>query len=406
MLDHLQAVILGIIEGLTEFLPVSSTGHLVIAMPLLGVDARAAPWNILLWVSQFGAILAVIVYFGRDLWRRTFRPTAAGWRRHIFVKLGVAMAPTVVLALAFKRYFDPLEGMPVAVGGALIVGALLIVLIDRRYRRQARQELEDVTLRQAFLIGTIQCLSMWPGVSRAGATIMGGMVLGLTPRVATEFSFYLAIPTMLAAAAKTLFDHRAELSTDGAGVVLVGTVVSFAVALVVVAGFMGYVKRYRFTPFAVYRVVLGVIVLILHFTGWFSAAPADASAADRRVYVGPEACTGTTCVQKNQAAGDASSGESSTSRIPPSPGSATPESCIAASRLSSEAHKSPAAENPAMTRPNTTSTQGYGTTELSICTIPEVCSQCPTPRAHSTAMTTPPASPSLVFFGLSHSISL
>lgn len=257
----LNTVILGIIEGLTEFLPISSTGHMVIAMPLLGADAEQAPWSILLWVSQFGAILAVVVYFWRDLWRRTFRPAAKGWRRHILTKLIVAMVPTTLIALPLKEYLDPLEKMPAAVAVALILGAVAMEIIDRRYRRNVPQTLEDVSLWQAFWIGTIQTLSMWPGVSRAGATIMGGMTLGLTPRVATEFSFYLAIPTMLGAALKRTLDRWDELSAENLAVVLVGTGVAFLVALIVVAWFMGFVKRHRFRVFAIYRVVLGVAVL-------------------------------------------------------------------------------------------------------------------------------------------------
>jgi undecaprenyl-diphosphatase len=265
--DTLNAIILGIIEGLTEFLPISSTGHMVIAMPLLGVDAGQPPWSALLWVSQFGAILAVIVYFWRDLWHRTFKPAVRGWQRHILTKLIVAMAPTIVLALAFKDFLDPLERMPHATAIALIIGAGIMELIDRRCRRDVPQALEDITLKQAFLIGAIQAISMIPGVSRAGATIMGGMALGLTPRVATEFSFYLAIPTMLGATVKTLGDE--ELSTNGAGIVALGTGVSFAVALLVIAWFMGFVKQHRFRVFAVYRTLLGALVLALWALGWF-----------------------------------------------------------------------------------------------------------------------------------------
>jgi undecaprenyl-diphosphatase len=263
--DYLYAAILGVIEGLTEFLPVSSTGHMVIAMPLMDIDAGAAPWSILLWVSQFAAILAVIVYFWRDLWRRTFRPVLKGWQNHILVKLFVAMVPTVLIAVPFKSYFDWLEREPVPVAVALIVGALVMELIDRRCRREKPQEIEDIRLWQAFAIGAIQTISMWPGVSRAGATIMGGMGLGLTPRVATEFSFYLAIPTMLGAAAKTLLDKRDELTADGAGVVALGSLVAFVVALAVVAWFMGFVKRHRFRVFAIYRVVLGALVLLYFY---------------------------------------------------------------------------------------------------------------------------------------------
>jgi undecaprenyl-diphosphatase len=261
-MEIVHAIILGIIEGLTEFLPVSSTGHLVLAGWVLGIESAASPWCVLLWVSQFGAILAVILYFWRDLWRRTFRPPSRAWRRHILTKLVVAMLPTVLLGLTLKDFLDPLESMPVAVAAALIVGAVVIELIDRRFRRDVPQELEDVTLRQALLIGLIQCISMWPGVSRAGASIMGGMALGLTPRVATEFSFYLAIPTMLGAALKTLWKYRHDLTPDVAVIVIVGSATAFVVALAVVAAFMGYVRRYRFRPFAIYRVILGVAVLV------------------------------------------------------------------------------------------------------------------------------------------------
>ena len=265
-MDLLNTIIFGVVEGLTEFLPVSSTGHLILTEHALGVDGDAPPWNILLWVSQFAAILAVVLYFWRDLWKRTFHPRTRFWEEHLLTKLATAMLPTVVLALLFKKLLDPLEHMPVAVAGALIVGGGIMEFIDRRYRRTVPQDLEHVSIQQAFLLGAIQCLAMWPGVSRAGATIMGGMALGLTPRVATEFSFYLAIPTMLAAATKTLWSHRAELNADNAGLVLVGSAVAFVVALLVVATFMGYVRRYRFTPFAIYRVVLGAAVLILWLT--------------------------------------------------------------------------------------------------------------------------------------------
>jgi len=284
--DTFNAIILGIVEGLTEFLPVSSTGHMILVERLLHIDGGQAPWNVLLWVSQFAAILAVIVYFWRDLWRRIVTPLVRLRRRppfgsppaaraaladvlrdHILTKLAAAMIPTVVLAVVLKKYLDPLEQMPVAVAVALILGALAMEYIDRRFRRQVPQELEQITLPQAFLIGVIQCLSMWPGVSRAAATIMGGMVLGLTPRVATEFSFYLAIPTMLAAAVYTLGRHRHELAGANVGLLLVGSATAFVVALLVVATFLGYVRRYRFTPFVVYRIVLGVVVLACYFLG-------------------------------------------------------------------------------------------------------------------------------------------
>ena len=285
-MDILKAIILGIVEGLTEFLPVSSTGHLILAERVLGLDGDQAPWSILLWVSQFAAILAVILYFWRDLWRRIVDPLAVLWRRrrgravgggpgpqnlaaivrdNLLTKLIVAMIPTVVLAVLLKKHLDVLETMPLAVAGALIVGAVIMEFIDRRFRRQMPQDLSHITLPQAFLIGLIQCVSMWPGVSRAAATIMGGMCLGLTPRVATEFSFYLAIPTMLGATIYTLKKHWHELGGANMGLVFVGSATAFLMALLVVATFLGYVRRYRFTPFVVYRVLLGALVMVCYF---------------------------------------------------------------------------------------------------------------------------------------------
>lgn len=263
-MDLLRAVILGIIEGLTEFLPISSTGHMVIAMPLLGVRGADPPWNVLLWVSQFGAILAVVTFFFRDLWREVFHPPRGSWHNHLLVKLGAAMVPTVLLAVLFKKHLDWMEDAPVAVAIALIAGALVMEWIDRTCRRDVSMEISDITLKQAVWIGAIQAISMVPGVSRAGATIMGGMVLGLSPRVATVFSFYLAIPTMLGAALDTLLDRHEGLARQDWGIVLVGTGVSYLVALLVVAGFLEFVKRYRFTVFSVYRILLGLTVLIWH----------------------------------------------------------------------------------------------------------------------------------------------
>lgn len=261
MNDSLRAVILGLIEGLTEFIPVSSTGHMLLAAPWLGIDPGASPWNVLLWVSQFAAILAVIVYFWRDLWRRTFHPPSRAWRQHIATKLVVAMVPTIALALLLHDWLERHLENPPSIALALIVGALAMELIDRRWRRTSPMELDDITLRQAFCIGVIQCLSMWPGISRSGASIMGGMALGLTPRVATEFSFYLAIPTMLAASAKTLWKHRAALDGQAWDTILLGCGVAFVVALLVCAVLLKFVQRYRFTVFAIYRVGLGLAVL-------------------------------------------------------------------------------------------------------------------------------------------------
>jgi undecaprenyl-diphosphatase len=260
--DALKAAILGVIEGLTEFLPVSSTGHMIIAYPLLGVDPEAPLWHMFLILCQLGAILAVVLFFWRDLCRQMFHMPPGGWRSHLMTKLVVGCLPAAVFGLALNDYIEAhLETNPNAVAGALIVGAIAMELIERRYRRAGDMTIDDVTLRQAFLIGLAQCVAMFPGVSRAAATIMGGLVVGLTPRVAAHFSFYLAIPTMLGASLLRVVKHRSELTTETAGVMGLGTAVAFGVALAVIAMFLPYVQKHRFTPFAIYRIALGVAVL-------------------------------------------------------------------------------------------------------------------------------------------------
>lgn len=259
---------LAVIEGLTEFLPVSSTGHMILAMPPLGVDETQPTWKIFLYVSQLGAILAVIAYFWRDLVRRVLL-SRAGWRDHLVTKLAAAMIPTVALGLLFndfmEKHFEEGEYAALIVAGALIIGAGLILWIDRAFRREGDMTIEQISIKQAMYVGFFQCLAMIPGTSRSGATIMGGMVLGLTPRVATEFSFYLAIPTMLAASGLRVVKHAGKLNSESIGIILFGTALSFVVALGVVAAFMNYVRRRKFTPFAIYRVLLGIAVMIWYF---------------------------------------------------------------------------------------------------------------------------------------------
>lgn len=264
MYELLQAIVMGVIEGLTEFLPVSSTGHMIIAQPLLGIDPELPKWRVFLVVSQLGAISAVIVYFWRKLWQATFHPRQPGFSAHIVPKLLIALAPAVLLQVVFQVN-DLLEAhleKPVPVAIALIVGAFVIWWIDSAFRTKRRMDVEDVSMLQAFLIGCAQCVAMWPGTSRSAATIMGGMTVGLSPSVAAEFSFFLAIPTMFGASAVRLWKYREDLNSDSMAIVLVGAAVSFLVALLVIAAFMKFIKRRRFTVFAVYRVLLGVAVLV------------------------------------------------------------------------------------------------------------------------------------------------
>ena len=187
---ELKALILGVLEGLTEFLPVSSTGHLLLGMSLLGVDPEVPSWQIFLYFIQIGAVLAVFAAMGRNIFRL--------WKKLLF-KVVVALLPAVVIGLAFDKAVEAHLERPATIAIALVAGAILMVLVERRFRSPSGTPIEEVTMRQAVVIGIAQCVSIVPGTSRALATILGGMIAGLSPAAAVEFSFYLAIPTILGA---------------------------------------------------------------------------------------------------------------------------------------------------------------------------------------------------------------
>lgn len=262
MSDLLTAILLGIVEGVTEFLPVSSTGHLVLATELLGYDA--ARWSVFNIAIQPGAILAIVV-----LYWRTFMAVLAGlWRREAgavaFVRnLLLAFAPAVALGLAFNDQIEALLENAVVVAWALIVGGVAILIVERLAKTRTVGGISAVTTGQSIRIGLVQCLAMIPGVSRSGATIMGAMALGIDRRTAAEFSFFLALPTLTGATVLQLFKHRDAITSDSVALIAVGFVVSFLVALAVVKAFMAVVTRHGFTPFAWYRIVAGAVALIV-----------------------------------------------------------------------------------------------------------------------------------------------
>lgn len=264
--EGLQAVILGIIEGLTEFLPVSSTGHMILAMPLLGVDDQLPQWKVFLYFIQIGAILAVVLYFWRRLWRLMLTRPARGWRDHVATKIVVAAIPAAVIGFPLDKLLEKYFENPQTVGIALILGAGVMVWIERGVRPARTTSISDISLKQAFLIGLSQCVAAIPGTSRAMATIMGGLLAGLSAPVAAEFSFYLAIPTLFGAGLLRLIKYRDAINGQSAAVLGLGFAVAFVVALLVVAAFMKYIQTRKLWPFAVYRVVLGVVVL----TWWFT----------------------------------------------------------------------------------------------------------------------------------------
>ena len=254
-------IILGIVEGVTEFIPVSSTGHLILASELLGYDA--ARWAVFNVVIQLGAILAVIVLYWRTFWAVAaglLKNQPESWR---FVRnIAVGFLPSAVLGLLLHDYIEQMLGSPNIVAWALILGGVAILAIERTAPQGSEKGVADISLGKAAGVGLIQCISMIPGVSRSGATILGGLSLGIERRTAAEFSFFLAIPTMLGATTLSLAKHPGDLGQAGAGGIALGFVVSFVVALVVIKWFIGIVSRRGFAPFGWYRIVAGAVALI------------------------------------------------------------------------------------------------------------------------------------------------
>ncbi len=254
----LTALLLGALEGLTEFLPISSTGHLIIAGDALGYTGeRAKTFEIFI---QLGAILSVVWHYRMKLTEAatTFaEPTA----RRFWLNLLIAFVPAAIAGFTLHEQIKALLFNPTSVAVALIVGGVLILLIERRQHGTHVHALEDIRASDAFKIGIAQILALFPGISRAGATIMGGMLVGLSRRAATEFSFFLAIPTMLAATLFDLVQNRALLDAQDALPFAVGFVTAFATALIVIRAFLHYVSQHTFVPFAYYRIGFGVLVL-------------------------------------------------------------------------------------------------------------------------------------------------
>jgi undecaprenyl-diphosphatase len=260
----LIAIILGIVEGVTEFLPVSSTGHLILATELLGFDAEKwAAFNVII---QLGAILAIVFLYWRTFWavlEGLFQRNPTSWRFVMNVLVG--FLPSAILGFLLINKIELLLGNAMVVAIALIVGGIAILVIERFAKRTEFVGVAELPLTTAIGIGLIQCLSMIPGVSRSGATIMGGLALGVERRTAAEFSFFLAIPTMLGATTLEIVKHHDRLLAGangvGVGTVAVGFVVSFVVAIVVVKAFVHYISRHGFAPFAWYRIIAGAVAL-------------------------------------------------------------------------------------------------------------------------------------------------
>jgi undecaprenyl-diphosphatase len=256
-----QALLLGVVEGLTEFLPVSSTGHLILVSDLLGF-AEPADGTFKI-VIQLGAILAICVLYFARLWNVLIGLPKDPSAQRFAVNVVLAFLPAAFFGALFHEQIKGVLFSPVVVCVALIVGGFAIILVERMAHRPRYHAVEDFTPLLSLKIGLIQCLALIPGVSRSGATILGALLMGADRKSAAEFSFFVAIPTMLGAATYDLYKSRDVLTTDGLGIIAVGFVAAFITALIVVRSVLGFISRYGFVPFAYYRIALGTIMLAI-----------------------------------------------------------------------------------------------------------------------------------------------
>jgi len=259
--DIVQAVILGAIEGITEFLPISSTGHLILAGDIIGFTSETAKtFEVFI---QLGAILAV-VWFYREKVLTSIKGIGSEKTNRFLLNLLIAFLPAAFFGLLSHSFIKHYLFNPLTVAVALIAGGIAMLVIERVTGRIVVMDVDDVSYRQALGIGLAQTLSLFPGVSRAGATIMGAMCFGLERKAATEFSFFLAIPTMFAATSYDLLINIHNLTMNDLNIFAVGFIISFFSALVVIKAFLGFITRHTFDSFAIYRIIFGTAVLFYY----------------------------------------------------------------------------------------------------------------------------------------------
>ena len=260
-----KALILGIVEGITEFLPVSSTGHLILVGDLLGFNSEKG--KLFEIVIQCGAILSIVWEYREKLIAIVLQLPNDQSARRFAMNLLVAFVPIAILGLLFGKAIKEVLFRPVPVALAFIVGGFVILWAERRNHEVRIASVEAMAWSDALKVGLAQTLALIPGTSRAGATIIGGLFFGLSRRAATEFSFFLAVPVLFAASAYELFKHRGALSGDDIGLLAVGLVSAFASAFICVRWLMRYISRHDFTVFAWYRIGFGIVVLATAYTG-------------------------------------------------------------------------------------------------------------------------------------------
>lgn len=262
----LQAIILGIVEGITEFLPVSSTGHMIIVSSWMGIgtDEFTKLFEI---VIQLGAILAVVVLY----WKKFFDFS----RLDFYKKILIGVVPALILGYLFANQIDELLQSPLVVGIMLLAGGIVLLFVDNWFKNPSVDHEKDMTLFQALRIGFWQCIAMIPGVSRSAATIIGGMQQKLTRKLAAEFSFFLAVPTMAAATGYKLlkaFMDSPEMLKDehNMAILLLGNAVAFVVAMLAIKSFIGYLQKHGFRLFGIYRIIVGLLIIIMVQSGWLA----------------------------------------------------------------------------------------------------------------------------------------
>ncbi len=262
-----KAALMGVVEGLTEFLPISSTGHLILAGSLLGFDdAKAKVFDIAI---QTGAIFAVILVYWQKIRSTLVALPRQRNAQRLVLNVLIGFLPAVVLGLLFGKAIKAHLFTPVVVASTFILGGFVILWAERRSPSATRiEEVDDMTPLDALKVGLVQCLAMVPGTSRSGATIIGGMLLGLSRKAATDFSFFLAIPTLIGAGVYSLYKERALLSVADIPMFATGLVFSFISAWLCVRWLLRYISTHSFVPFAYYRIVFGIVVLVTAWAGW------------------------------------------------------------------------------------------------------------------------------------------
>ncbi len=264
-MDLIQSIIIAVVEGLTEFIPVSSTGHMIIAEKLLHVPDTDFT-KVFTVAIQLGAILAVVVLY----WRKFFDLT----NLKFYAKLIVGVVPAIILGLLFSKKIDALLESSTTVAIALIAGGIVLLFIDNVFKHPTKNSEKEVTFLNSFIIGVWQCIAMIPGVSRSAASIIGGMQQKLTRSAAAEFSFFLAVPTMIAATGYKLLKYFKEtggFSGEEIKLLAIGNIVAFVVAIIAIKGFISFLKKYGFRIWGIYRIIVGVVLLFLIYKGYISA---------------------------------------------------------------------------------------------------------------------------------------